>query len=229
MENSAITLLSTPRERARRHREGSAGAWDVRPWRCAMLRALGRGVAGGAATAATAAIVLSQPQRPRVHAEPSIADRMAKLPPPEKLGVDSTAHFSCFRGTGEPVALSEVLAAAQQAEVCLIGETHDDPVAHQLELYLLVQMQARRPCLLSLEMFETDVQPIVDEYLAGLIREDDLLQDARPWTNYWKDYRQMVEFCKGTLTLTQTQTLTLTKWLAYRKKLLRAGSAASML
>ena len=175
-----------------------------------MLRALGRGVAGGAATAATAAIVLSQPQRPRVHAEPSIADRMAKLPPPEKLGVDSTAHFSCFRGTGEPVALSEVLAAAQQAEVCLIGETHDDPVAHQLELYLLVQMQARRPCLLSLEMFETDVQPIVDEYLAGLIREDDLLQDARPWTNYWKDYRQMVEFCKGTLTLTQTQTLTLT-------------------
>ena len=168
-----------------------------------MLRALGRGVAGGAATAATAAIVLSQPQRPRVHAEPSIADRMAKLPPPEKLGVDSTAHFSCFRGTGEPVALSEVLAAAQQAEVCLIGETHDDPVAHQLELYLLVQMQARRPCLLSLEMFETDVQPIVDEYLAGLIREDDLLQDARPWTNYWKDYRQMVEFCKGTLTQTQ--------------------------
>ena len=58
-------------------------------------------------------------------------------------------------------------------------------------------MQSRRPCLLSLEMFETDVQPIMDEYLAGLIREDDLLQDARPWTNYSKDYRQMVEFCKG--------------------------------
>jgi uncharacterized iron-regulated protein len=95
------------------------------------------------------------------------------------------------------VALSKVLEAAQLAEVCLIGETHDDPVAHQLELYLLVQMQSRRPCLLSLEMFETDVQPIVDEYLAGLIREDDLLQDARPWTNYSKDYRQMVEFCKG--------------------------------
>ena len=162
-----------------------------------MLRALARGVVGGAATAATAAIVLSQPQRPRVHAEPSIADSVAQLPPPEKLGVDGTAHFSCFRGTGEPVALSKVLEAAQLAEVCLIGETHDDPVAHQLELYLLVQMQSRRPCLLSLEMFETDVQPIVDEYLAGLIREDDLLQDARPWTNYSKDYRQMVEFCKG--------------------------------
>ena len=25
-------------------------------------------------------------------------------------------------------------------------------------------MQSRRPCLLSLEMFETDVQPIMDEY-----------------------------------------------------------------
>ena len=95
------------------------------------------------------------------------------------------------------MALSEVLAAAEQAEVCLVGETHDDPVAHQLELYLLVQMQSRRPCLLSLEMFETDVQPVVDEYLAGLIREDDFMQDARPWANYSKDYRRMVEFCKG--------------------------------
>ena len=134
-----------------------------------MLRALTRGVAGGAAAAATVVAVL-QPQRQRVHAESSIADIVAQLPPPEKLGLgmDGTAHFSCFRGTGEPVALSAVLAASDQAEVCLIGETHDDPVAHQLELYLLVQMQSRRPCLLSLEMFETDVQPIMDEYLAGL-------------------------------------------------------------
>ena len=115
-----------------------------------MLRALARGVAGGAATAATAAIVLSQPQRPRVHAEPSIADSVAQLPPPEQLGVDGTAHFSCFRGTGEPVALSEVLAAAEQADVCLIGETHDDPVAHQLELYLLVQVKLTLKLTLTL-------------------------------------------------------------------------------
>ena len=157
-----------------------------------MFRSFVRGAARGAAAATAVATALSH-RPPR--AEPSsVAEHVAQLPPPEKLGV-GTAHFSCFRATGEPAALSEVLAAAEQAEVVLVGETHDDPVAHQLELYLLVQMQSRQPCVLSLEMFETDVQPVVDEYMAGLIREADFMQDARPWANY-ADYRRMVEFCR---------------------------------
>ena len=45
-------------------------------------------------------------------------------------------------------------------------------------------------------MFERDVQPVLDEYLAGLVREGDLLQDARPWANYRDDYRVLVEFAK---------------------------------
>lgn len=167
----------------------------------AMFRSFLRGAARGAAAGAAAATVVGaglSRRPPRAEpAEPSLADQVAQsLPPPEQLGVGG-AHFSCFRATGEPVTLAEVLAAAEQAEVLLFGETHDDPVAHQLELYLLMQIQARRPCTLSLEMFETDVQPVVDEYLAGLIREADFMLDARPWTNYSADYRRMVEFSKA--------------------------------
>lgn len=51
--------------------------------------------------------------------------------------------------------------------------------------------------MLSLEMFERDVQTVLDEYLRGLIREADMLQDARPWANYDKDYRPMVEFARA--------------------------------
>ena len=58
-------------------------------------------------------------------------------------------------------------------------------------------LQERRPCVLSLEMFERDVQTVLDEYTRGLIREADMLQDARPWANYEKDYRPMVEFSKA--------------------------------
>ena len=36
---------------------------------------------------------------------------------------------------------------------------------------MLVSLAACRPVQLSLEQFETDVQPIVNEYLLGLIRE----------------------------------------------------------
>ena len=46
-----------------------------------------------------------------------------------------------------------------------------------------------------MEMFQTDCQTILNEYLAGLVREKNLNEDARPWPNY-KDYRPMVEHAK---------------------------------
>lgn len=124
---------------------------------------------------------------------------MQSLPPAEALGLQPSSAFACYRGTtGERCALSEVLAAAESVDVVIVGETHDDPVAHQLELYLLMKLQQlSRPCRLSLEMFERDIQPVMDEYLAGCIRERDLLQDARPWANYESDYRPLVEFAKA--------------------------------
>lgn len=94
------------------------------------------------------------------------------------------------------MSLAEVLDAAEKADVVFLGETHDDPVAHQVELFVLASLQERRPCALSLEMFEADVQGVVDEYLAGLIPEPHFLSDARPWVNYGTDYRLLVEFAK---------------------------------
>ena len=41
------------------------------------------------------------------------------------------------------------------------------------------QHGADRQIVLSLEMFETDVQGVLDEYLRGLIRESDFVADAR--------------------------------------------------
>jgi hypothetical protein len=51
--------------------------------------------------------------------------------------------------------------------------------------------------VLSLEMFESDVQQVLDEYvLHKAIREEDLLQDSRPWANYKRDYQPLVQFCR---------------------------------
>jgi uncharacterized iron-regulated protein len=49
---------------------------------------------------------------------------------------------------------------------------------------------------LSLEMFERDVQYVLDEYLAGLILESHLISSGRAWKNYASDYRRMIEFAK---------------------------------
>jgi uncharacterized iron-regulated protein len=168
--------------------------------------ALAASLAGGVLCAYRQQSAASEPEpEPQLAAEatagPSSVAQVAtqSLPPAETLGLTPSSAFACYRGsTGERVALSEVLRAAEKVDVVIVGETHDDPVAHQLELYLLMRLQQQpRPCRLSLEMFERDVQPVLDEYLAGCIRERDLLQDARPWANYDSDYRPMVEFCKA--------------------------------
>jgi uncharacterized iron-regulated protein len=53
-----------------------------------------------------------------------------------------------------------------------------------------------RKVALSLEMFERDVQIVVDEYLKDLIPEKQFLAASRPWGNYETDYRPLVELAK---------------------------------
>jgi len=75
-------------------------------------------------------------------------------------------------------------------------------VAHQLEAFFAIEASGSaiargiNEVVLSFEMFESDVQPVLDEYLTGIIRSKDLMQDARPWGNYPKDYSPLVEMAR---------------------------------
>ena len=55
----------------------------------------------------------------------------------------------------------------------------------------------RLPVILSLEMFERDVQPALDAYLAGTVPEEEFLKGARPWPRYATDYRALVEIARA--------------------------------
>jgi uncharacterized iron-regulated protein len=93
----------------------------------------------------------------------------------------------------------ETLASeAARADVVLLGEQHDDAGTHRMELALLQAVARRRSnVVLTLEMFERDVQPILSQYLAGAIAEAAFLRGARPWPNYVTDYRPLIEFAKA--------------------------------
>lgn len=108
-------------------------------------------------------------------------------------------EFRVFTGAGEPATLDDIVDAMTNVSVVFIGETHDDPTQHMLEAELLRRAHARHggaPVALSLEFFQRDVQPIVDEYLMDLISEKSFLADSRPWPRYETDYRPLVEFAK---------------------------------
>jgi len=99
-----------------------------------------------------------------------------------------------------PSSVEELVAEAGKHDVLLIGEVHDDAEAHRLESQLLKRVHEEhgktRQIVLSLEMFERDVQVVMNEYLQGLIRETDFISDARAWGNY-KDYRPLIEYAKA--------------------------------
>jgi uncharacterized iron-regulated protein len=81
--------------------------------------------------------------------------------------------------------------------VILIGEEHESRVSHDAELTILKGLVERDSNLvLALEMFERDVQDILDAYLKGKITEKKFLKLARPWPNYRKDYRPLIELSK---------------------------------
>jgi uncharacterized iron-regulated protein len=120
--------------------------------------------------------------------------------------VDYSDHFRVFTGDGKPATLDDIVRAMPGAEAVLIGEIHTDPVGHWIETELLrgALASARvndpsgvlRPVALSMEMFERDVQEVVNEYLADLITESQFKGSARPWEYYDTDYRPMVEMAK---------------------------------
>ncbi len=121
---------------------------------------------------------------------------------PPQAAVQITAdHFRVYRAGGGVGTLTDIVKAMADYDAVLLGETHDDPVAHFLEAELLrlayEHHGPRRPLVLSLEMFERDVQTVVDEYLADLIPEAHFLKSARPWRNYESDYKPMIEFAKA--------------------------------
>ena len=106
----------------------------------------------------------------------------------------STDSFAIYdTGAGRTVSLPGLVGSLAEADVVFFGETHDDPLAHHLEDSIYAALLARYgQVALSLEMFEADVQPVVDEYLAGLIDRDRLEGDGRAWPNY-EAYHPLVE------------------------------------
>lgn len=115
---------------------------------------------------------------------------------------DDIGSFFVYTAQGERLSLDAVAASLDTVDVLFVGEVHDDPTAHALQDSLFRQIQAYadsagRAAVLSLEMFERDVQPVLDEYLAGTISERHFVQDARAWPNYAQAYRPLVEAARA--------------------------------
>lgn len=113
-------------------------------------------------------------------------------------GQISEIHYKIYSVKAEKeVSLSQIATDMQNSDVLFFGEEHNDSVSHFLEQKMFEAMHAQygSKTVLSVEMFDRDVQVVMNEYLKDAIREKNFKRDARVWSNYG-DYRPMIEFSK---------------------------------
>jgi uncharacterized iron-regulated protein len=99
--------------------------------------------------------------------------------------------------TGKETTLTQVADELAGRDVVYFGELHDNVAGHQVYAELAKLLADRRPdFVLSMEMFERDVQGVVNDYLRGRIDEATFLKHSRPWKTYARDYRPLVELAR---------------------------------
>jgi uncharacterized iron-regulated protein len=103
--------------------------------------------------------------------------------------------------TGTLVSMAQMLDVAGDSRIVYVGETHDNPASHRLELQVLQGLAERHPARLALgmEMFTHSQQPILDEWVAGTLDEKSFLKKSRWFVNWDMDfayYRDLLNFVR---------------------------------
>ncbi|MDH5544752.1 MAG: ChaN family lipoprotein [Gammaproteobacteria bacterium] len=85
----------------------------------------------------------------------------------------------------EVIEAKKVLGKAEGAKVVLLGEDHENAEHHRWQLGMISQIYSRRQNIaLGFEMFPREVQPILDDWVAGEISEDQFLSQVK-WHEIW--------------------------------------------
>jgi uncharacterized iron-regulated protein len=115
------------------------------------------------------------------------------------LAQDLSKHYKIYDVKKQKnINLDDIITDLADANVLFFGEEHNDSIGHYLEATIFKKMAIAYPgkVALTLEMFHTDVQPVINEYLNGFISEKNFIKEGRAWNNY-KDYKPMIEEAKS--------------------------------
>lgn len=105
--------------------------------------------------------------------------------------------YRLFTAKGKVTNYKKMVAAMSAADVVLFGEYHDNPVVHWLQLESTRDVFAlRKDMVLGAEMFEADVQSLVDRYVFDSMPDKEFEKSSRPWPNYKTDYKPLLEFAR---------------------------------
>ncbi|MCF8233467.1 MAG: ChaN family lipoprotein [Bacteroidales bacterium] len=104
--------------------------------------------------------------------------------------------YQLFKANGKKAKYKQLIRDARKADIVFFGELHNNPIGHwmQLEISKSLFEEKGTDLIMGAEMFESDNQLLIDEYLNGLITEKSFEKEARLWPNYKTDYKPLLEF-----------------------------------
>lgn len=115
----------------------------------------------------------------------------------------SSAAAASTTGNPQPAQTytnQEILQQLVKAKVVYLGETHDSAEDHQAQLKIVREMQRQnRKIAIALEMFQRPFQSAIDNYLAGKLTEEQLVEQTeydRRWRFPWEYYAPILRFAK---------------------------------
>jgi len=104
--------------------------------------------------------------------------------------------YQIYSSNGKKVSYDKMIKQLKKSDVVLFGEFHDNSLGHWLQLKTTESLGKERTLMLGAEMFESDNQEVLSQYVKNEITEEELAQNARLWNNYKTDYKPLVEYAK---------------------------------
>ena len=104
--------------------------------------------------------------------------------------------YQLFDKNGKKTSYKKLITKAENTQVLLFGEFHNNAISHWLELEVTKEVFEKKPVVLGAEMLEADNQTQLNQYLKGEINQKKLDSTARLWSNYKTDYKPLVDFAK---------------------------------
>ncbi|MBC7936808.1 MAG: ChaN family lipoprotein [Rhizobacter sp.] len=104
--------------------------------------------------------------------------------------------YILYNSKGKKISYDKMIKTIIKNDVVMIGEFHNNPISHWLQLEITKDCKQQRSLVLGAEMFEQDNQAALDAYLQGKISQKGLDSAARLWPNYKTDYAPLVNFAK---------------------------------
>ena len=99
---------------------------------------------------------------------------------------------------GNSTGFQQLVNASNSNQVVLFGELHNNAIGHWLQLKLSEAMlEANSNLVFGAEMFESDNQLLMNEYLNGTITLAQFETEGKMWNNFKTDYKPLLDLAKN--------------------------------